>query len=427
MNQQIEIEVIDKDGWKKTFPIQKNIFHIGSSVANDVVLEANRGAGVSARHAQLIALQDGSGYRLVNLGDTHILLGEQDDSTVPPRSVAAVADGSVLRIGDFTLVFHGNAPLTPAVPTTAAKSDANIGLHLLLSDTQLAPNQMRSGTLIVSNQGDRSGVQFDLKLEGLDDDCFSLEPTPLLSSGSEAEVVFRLYHRGTKPLAGEHTVTIRATAPQAYPGEEAMVTYTLQVQPYYRHSLQPAAVPVAEPTPPQPTPRSTHATATPIARASQIDAQRAPEPDWTTPETALAAPVAEAQTREPAGAMQQSPESEPEAAPPPATADRSLPEVLPIVDETEDAATPFTPAQAVEPTESDEETPEAATTAVRSEEAPTADSDWWSEAAGESEPPQVLTLKAPPPPKVAATTDTPPATGSDDWWSEPETDASPSG
>ena len=85
MNQQIEIEVIDKDGWKKTFPIRKNIFHIGSVTANDVVLEAKRGAGIAPRHAQFIALQEG-GYRLVNLGDTEIHLEGTENRIVPPHS-----------------------------------------------------------------------------------------------------------------------------------------------------------------------------------------------------------------------------------------------------------------------------------------------------------------------------------------------------
>ncbi len=238
MNPQVKIEVIDKDGWRKEFSFQKSLFHIGSAAMNDLVLENARGGGVAARHAQLIALQDGSGYRLVNLGDTDILLNEAGDKRAAPHAVASVSDGNVIKMGDFTLIFHGEAMMVAAAPTDSRSS--HIGLRLSLPRTKVAPHQNIAGVLAVANHGDKAGVQFDLDLEGLEPDCYNIEPAPLLPSGSEREVALRIFHQGDKPIAGEHTLTLRAVAPDAYPGEEATVTCVIQIQPFYKHTLQPA-------------------------------------------------------------------------------------------------------------------------------------------------------------------------------------------
>ncbi|MBN2393287.1 MAG: hypothetical protein JXR84_21330 [Anaerolineae bacterium] len=239
MNPQIKIEVIDKDGWRKEFSFQKGLFHIGSAGVNDLVLENARGGGVAARHAQLIAAADGTGYRLVNLGDTDILLNEAGDKLAPPHSVVSVKDGTIVKIGDFTLVFHGEAMMVAAAPSNGRSS--HIGLQLSLPRTYLAPHQSLAGVLAVGNHGDQAGVQFDLDLEGLESDCYNIEPAPLLPSGSEREVALRIFHRGNTPLAGEHTITIHAVAPQAYPNEEATITCVIQVQPFYQHTLRPVS------------------------------------------------------------------------------------------------------------------------------------------------------------------------------------------
>ena len=43
MNQHIRIEVIDKDGWRKEYPLDKSIVHIGSAPGSDLVLEGTNG------------------------------------------------------------------------------------------------------------------------------------------------------------------------------------------------------------------------------------------------------------------------------------------------------------------------------------------------------------------------------------------------
>jgi hypothetical protein len=241
MDQSYRLEIIDRDGWRNEFPLGKTVLHIGSSDRNDIVLEPTRGGEVAPLHAQLIipgpqgrAGSHGSCPQLVNLGDVDILLGSSGDQRLPPRSVLSLEDGSTFRLGQFTLVFHGDR-------SSAGESlggSRHIGLSLSMPRTQLEPNRFLDGVIRVANLGDRSGVQIELDLEGLDPDCYNLEPGPILSAGAEKEVFFRLRHYGHRPPAGEYYVTIRATAAHAYPGDEAIVSQSVEVLPFYRHKMQ---------------------------------------------------------------------------------------------------------------------------------------------------------------------------------------------
>ncbi len=241
MDQGYRLEIIDRDGWRNEFPLEKTVLHIGSSDRNDIVLEPTRGGEVAPLHAQLIipgAQGRTEGHvsrpQLVNLGDVDILLGSSGDQRLQPRSVLSLEDGSTFRLGQFTLVFHGDQG--PAGELLGGSR--HIGLSLSMPRTQLEPNRFLDGVIRVANLGNRSGVQIELDLEGLDPDCYNLEPGPILSAGAEKEVFFRLRHYGYRPPAGEYYITIRATAAHAYPGDEAIVSQLVEVLPFYRHKMQ---------------------------------------------------------------------------------------------------------------------------------------------------------------------------------------------
>ena len=252
MNQIGKLEVIDKNGWQKIYLLEKNIVYIGSQrrSENDIVLEQEHGGGVASLHVQLIAANgDHAGYKLVNLANEDILLRSAGgDQTLSPRAVVNLADGTTFVLGEFTLVFHAGEGSPGGL--TGSSSSGRIGLSLAMPQTQLAPNQSLEGTVTVRNLGDQAGAQFELDLEGLDPDCYDILPGPLLSSGAEKEVFFHLHHRGAKPLAGDCNITVRATAPRAYPGEQATVSQMIRVIPFYRHRLR-LAPPGEVGTPPQ--------------------------------------------------------------------------------------------------------------------------------------------------------------------------------
>lgn len=259
MNQAVTLEITDRDGWQKVYPVARAILYIGSDPGDDIVLDRMRGAGVAPRHLQLIAPAPGGGaYRLVNLGDSDVAVGSPTLRAVPPRSFAPLADGDLLRLGDFTLVFRDTQPAhaliagpssaqmappamalaTVPVASQAAASTA-IGLRLALPTAQLWPDRPIAGAVVISNLGAKPGVQFRLEVDGLPADCYEVGPGPLLFPGAEKAVPVRIVHsRRPDPPAGPRMFTIRASAPEAYAGEAAVVSQEIAVMPYYSHSLR---------------------------------------------------------------------------------------------------------------------------------------------------------------------------------------------
>jgi hypothetical protein len=254
------LEVIDREGWRRTHPLEKAIIHIGSAPTNDIVLHLERGAGVSSRHAQLIRLGD-SGYRLINLGETDILLTSAGDLPLAPLATADLGPGASLQIGQYTLVIGGGSASYPAFsdaaafPTGANAASAaaynpaagfsgsdrvsqKIGLRLTLDRADLAPHRPIEGAITVRNQGNRPGVQFDIEVENLDPGYYDLGPAPVLFPDAEKDVFLRIYHtQSSTPPAGEFRFSVRATAPAAYPGESAVISQGINILPIYKHSL----------------------------------------------------------------------------------------------------------------------------------------------------------------------------------------------
>jgi hypothetical protein len=265
------VEITDRDGWRRAYPLRKNLVHIGSDPRNDIVLEPGRGAGVASRHLQLVAIPgDPPGYRAINLGNTDVSLGvastlregtpatSPEEQALPPRSTVNLTDGARLGLGEFSLTFHLTVPAgvggpevlpveTKAAPVgsrseerASEQSDSgDIGLELYLPQTTLDLEHPVEGSLTVRNLGDKPGVQFRLELQGLDADCYEMGPGPILFPNAEREVLLRFFHpRKPHPGAGDHPVTIRAHAPEAYPGQSAVVSTVVHIPTFYHHELR---------------------------------------------------------------------------------------------------------------------------------------------------------------------------------------------
>jgi hypothetical protein len=235
------VEVIDREGWRRDFPLNKPLIQIGSDPRNDIVLEPARGAGVAVRQLQVIIGGGVAGYRLVNMGETELVVGD-GDTRLAPRTFIDIASGERLRVGDFTLTFLGeggsaDAALTPGAARPAS-GGANIGVRLSLPHTQLTPDHSLDGAVTVRNLGDKPGVQFKIEVEGLDPGWYDIGPGPVLFSGAEKDVFFRLRHpKQPKPAAGPLQLRLRVTAPAAYLGESALASQTIQIMPYHAYSL----------------------------------------------------------------------------------------------------------------------------------------------------------------------------------------------
>jgi hypothetical protein len=248
MDLSCSVQITDRDGWLKTFTLEKSLVHIGSEARNDIVLDAQRGAGVVPRHLQLVTLP-GQGYRAVNLSTVSIPLGESGTEFLEPRSALQVTNGVRLQLGEFVLVFRLGEPCIDVGPEPAARpvfamssarvrTSAVIGLQLSLPDQALVPERSLEGFITVRNQGKEPGVQFRLELEGLDPGYYEMGPGPILFPNVEKAVSLRLNHpRGPNPPAGRHTIQVRVTAPTAYPGESAIVSREIEIRPYFSHAI----------------------------------------------------------------------------------------------------------------------------------------------------------------------------------------------
>jgi hypothetical protein len=243
------ITVVDKAGWRKECPVQKNIVFIGSSNTNDIVLEQQHGAGIMATHLQVICLPP-QGYRLINLSDQDIFLGASGERTLPSRASLDIGDGQQLKLGDFTLTFHsgfsgsggpvGAAGDIESLQQLESETSSDfIGLGVILPQTTLSPDQPIDGAIRVRNQGDKPKVQFVLDVEGLEPDMYTLSPGPILFPNAEKVLPFRIYHpQAAKIAAGAHQIKIHATAPEAYPRERATALVTINILPFYKHKLR---------------------------------------------------------------------------------------------------------------------------------------------------------------------------------------------
>lgn len=342
MSDDRKLEVIDPNGWRKEYPLEKTVIFIGSDPASDIPLRVDPGAGIAARHLQLIAVPD-VGYRLVNLGESGVLVGPAGDREITPRASAELTEGEQIKIGEFILIVRGEVWSSggAAGPTSRSK---NIGLSLTLPKSELAPHETLEGIVTVFNLGDFSGAQFDLDLAGFDSDCFELEPGPLLSSGADKEVLFRLYHLGHKPLAGDVNLTGRAMAPKAYPAEQVSVSRLVRVLPYYSYQLalitpgaaKPAAPPAKQPAPAIPVrPPAKPAPARPSQPAPAPSAETA---DWWSAELPVKTtppPQAEAESSGPPAAVPPAPAPEPDEQVAIAAASRAEVQPLPPVEQAE--------------------------------------------------------------------------------------------
>lgn len=246
------VRVTDRDGWQHEFALDKTLVYIGSAPGNDIVLPIDRGAGVAARHAQLVALGEGEPrFRVVNLGPSELRI-TSGDAPLAPRAVGIVGHGDELHVGDFSLAFRlGDSASAPAqgrrsggqqraAPSGAGShGSGDIGLTFHLSRTVLEPEQPIEGVITVQNAGDKPGVQFRIELMGLPADCYEMGSGPILFPGAEKQVPLRIHHpQRPDPAAGDYRVVVRVSAPDAYPGQRAEAVATIRVAPVYRHALR---------------------------------------------------------------------------------------------------------------------------------------------------------------------------------------------
>lgn len=224
------LEVIDRTGWTKTYPLEKALLMIGSADFNDIVLSDEHGLGVAPAHLQVMrpALELGS-IRVVNLSAAPVTLLKSDrpEGSLPGGGTAELSDGDGLLLAEcrltFTIQSQGGL-------VRSARSE-HLGLKLELPGGSLRPFKQLAGRLTVTNYGSQPRCQFELDLDGLPADCYQIDPAPLLFPRGEAQMQIRFFHNGTRPAGGPQALALRAAAPGAYPTEEITLAWDLDVAP----------------------------------------------------------------------------------------------------------------------------------------------------------------------------------------------------
>ncbi len=233
----VVIQVIDRDGWRKQFPIERNLVHIGSSPHNDVPLDVSRGGGVSARHIQILSNPSTGKYRVVNLAQSDVDAGGQ---VLPPRAFMDIDVGRVLKVGEFQVSLEGDASglATVSQPATQTRRSPSIGGELNLSHKQLTTGTVIEASLHVKNDGDATNAQFQIGVEGLPAEHIEIGPGPILFPGAEKRIPVELSHPKSSAIpAGARQLTFYISAPDAYPGELTTLTETIQIMPFQRHAV----------------------------------------------------------------------------------------------------------------------------------------------------------------------------------------------
>lgn len=272
---QASIEVTDRDGWRKEFPLLRTLVMVGSDLANDIPLPESRGQGAEPRHLQiLLNPQDTSACRIINMAKNPVEITIAGEVTwLAPSTAMMVSMESALRIGEYRLQLHsfgtpplyngmnGNgmvevasfqrpvsAPPSVVVESRVAPSFApspssvygkgSIGLAVRMTQATLTPSQPAEAYISIANRGTKTAVQFRLMIEGLPSESYEVPPLPLLFPNAEKTLTIQLRHPNKPLQAGSHPVRFIAVAPEAYPDEQTVVQQSVVVPTVYAHEVK---------------------------------------------------------------------------------------------------------------------------------------------------------------------------------------------
>lgn len=235
MSFESRVDVVNHHGWHKSFVLQKNIVHIGSDERNDIVLFGSPDSVVAPRHAQLLPSPiNRHGFRLINLADQPIemwprqLPPDAEPRILAPRDSADIVGGDCAQIGTFKLKFHGGDQVSDL-----------LAIRVSMQGTLLSEDAPIHGMITVYHRGNQVGVQLKIEIDGVDPADMEMVPGPVLFPDTEKEIPFVIHHsRKSFPPAGEHQLIFHVTAPDVYPDERASVAQTIEVAPFYHHTLR---------------------------------------------------------------------------------------------------------------------------------------------------------------------------------------------
>jgi hypothetical protein len=234
MEAKITAILTDERGWQKPFPLNEGVYWVGSADRVHIQLPVMK--DISPYHLQVVNAHNSPSVRLINLSRGSIVVQKGAESTLfAPGGIIDVFGPEIFRLGPYTLHFQLQKQ-NESQPASAEGKQKVIGMRLVLPDIVLRPNIPLVGVLSLQNLGNQA-CQFKVEIDGISEQCYEITPPPLIFAGGEENTEIRFFHKMIAPPAGQQKVTIRVSAPDAYPGEAATVQQMLKVMPYYAQSL----------------------------------------------------------------------------------------------------------------------------------------------------------------------------------------------
>ena len=249
----MELLIIDKSGWSMPVKIQRATTRIGSASSNDVQLQSPQ---IAALHLQIFYSPDSpSSCKVVNMASEMRVKANQEVRPLTTFATLDIHDGDEIMLGDYKI------KLTLPMTANVLQSTKLIEASLLFADPVVRPEFEALGYLKIKNAGSQPNCQFQVDVEGLAQDCYQIDPIPLMYPGAQEEVRVLIIHHGQTPPAGPQQVLFKITAPESYPGERCVIQQSLFITPVFEQSLEliddvaaakalaPAVVPAAAPAP----------------------------------------------------------------------------------------------------------------------------------------------------------------------------------
>ena len=226
----MKITITQANGWTKLFEPTKAISLVGSADFADIHLSSS---SISPIQIQILSdRQFPTGIRVVNLDGQTKVNTIQGSFLLEPFAVHDISEDDEIALGEYLLKFQ------PTQVFPQRNSASHIQAQVKFPDTVLQPNLDLTGYLVITNAGEKDACQFNVMLDGLPQDCYQLDPVPMLHPGGQEEVGVRLFHRKTSPPAGNLDLVLTISAPNSYPGEAYKLKHSLYVTPDFSQSLE---------------------------------------------------------------------------------------------------------------------------------------------------------------------------------------------
>jgi len=230
----LKLDIFDmQHNQQQTHFLSKRVTHIGRSSKNDIVLKGNT---IAPLHIQLVRLSTQPlNYRLINAAPTELHWGPEGNRRLSPYTTVDLIKEVTIELEHYNLFLDFEA--------TELTSD-NIGLELEFPNLYLSINHTKEnplqGIITVLNTGDKSQVQFTLKINELfklNESCHISDTNPKLAYIRQEKTEISLYHPMNRWLpAGSHQVKIFCETNE-YPHEVASASHWIKIEPIYHHQL----------------------------------------------------------------------------------------------------------------------------------------------------------------------------------------------